>query len=444
MTDINIPELYDRWRDQARIGLLRKIAPDKMSFTGLGDAQEKLPNFFSSINDSVHPSKIHISAKFIELSKVVACHRNLDRWEKLYQLLWRLVYERKDLLNNPADPLVLNLLTYRKQVSRDRHKMTAFVRFREMTDGTFFAFYRPENFIVEYATDFFCKRFGNNIWSIATPHRTVSWDRKNLIYSSGILLDPFDASDRFEEMWCDYYRSIFNPARVSVSAMKNEMPVKYWSTMPETKYIKEMLLEAPSRVEQMKKAPVAAIVPDVNSLDQINLALNQCSACEIYKYGGAPSHGFGNQKAEIIVITEQSQSEKNKEILFKKVKLASLKLSDIYLTTVVKHSKLMNPHGVMRPTGSEVNCCKPWVLKEIEIIKPKVIVLCGTLAAQSILGRLVNIKEEYLKPHFRLNAQCFVIRDLEKMDGDKLNDSLIHILLKAKKIIDINRFIARL
>ena len=56
-----------------------------------------------------------------------------------------------------------------------------------------------------------------------------------------------------ENLWLTYYRSIFNPARIKIKAMKREMPVRHWATLPETKMIPAMLQEAPQRVTKMLK-----------------------------------------------------------------------------------------------------------------------------------------------------------------------------------------------
>ena len=40
--------------------------------------------------------------------------------------------------------------------------------------------------------------------------------------------------DELEDLWRTYYASTFNPARVSIAAMRKEMPLKHWATLPET------------------------------------------------------------------------------------------------------------------------------------------------------------------------------------------------------------------
>jgi DNA polymerase len=54
-----------------------------------------------------------------------------------------------------------------------------------------------------------------------------------------------------EDLWKIYYRSIFNPARIKLKAMRREMPVRFWRHLPETKIMQDILDEAPLRVAKM-------------------------------------------------------------------------------------------------------------------------------------------------------------------------------------------------
>src|SRR4030095_1416631 len=61
----------------------------------------------------------------------------------------------------------------------------------------------------------------------------------------------------------------------------------------------------------------------------------------------------------------------------------------VYVTTVVKHFKFMRT-GKRRihqtPDSGEIEACGPWLFRELEIVKPNVLVCLGATAAKSILG----------------------------------------------------------
>lgn len=69
----------------------------------------------------------------------------------------------------------------------------------------------------------------------------------------------------------------------------------------------------------------------------------------------------------------------------------------IYLTNAVKHFKF-EPRGRRRihqkPDRSEIQACKPWLLAEIDLVQPRLIVAMGATAAQSLIGRVVTIGRE--------------------------------------------------
>jgi uracil-DNA glycosylase len=155
------------------------------------------------------------------------------------------------LLDVASDPLVHRLLMLRKAVRRDRHKMHAFVRFRDAGAGRFVAWYEPEHFILETVAPFFVERFGSLVWSIVTPIGSLHWDRETLRTAEAGRRADVPADDAFEAAWRGYYESIFNPARANPAVMRQHMPKKYWRNMPETAAIPALLREAIPRVDAM-------------------------------------------------------------------------------------------------------------------------------------------------------------------------------------------------
>jgi DNA polymerase len=95
-------------------------------------------------------------------------------------------------------------------------------------------------------------------WTILTPDESVSWDRTTVVVRPGLPQRLAPDPDDVEAMWKTYYASIFNPARIKVRAMKKEMPVRHWATLPEAALIDDLLRDAPSRVEEMVKKTKAA------------------------------------------------------------------------------------------------------------------------------------------------------------------------------------------
>lgn len=248
---MKIKSEFEKWKKESRAYIQNKISPDKVHWSFLKQ------NFLFDQNDLVIPKKhtIRVPQEFMKLSQSVACHRRLEKWDLLYRVLWRLIFEDHNLLQISIDKDISLLHKMVKEVRRDSHKMKAFVRFRLLNerDETYVAWHDPSHFVLERTAPFFKRRFSEMKWAILTPDLSVYWDKKQLQFVEGIPRDKLPQKDEMEELWKTFYRHIFNPARIKVKMMKSEMPRKYWHTMPETALIPKMLEEADEKVKKMIK-----------------------------------------------------------------------------------------------------------------------------------------------------------------------------------------------
>ena len=204
---------------------------------------------------------------FPELAERVACHRAPDRFALLYRVLWRLTGAEPDLLSRASDPDVHRLHRLGRAVSRERHKMHAFVRFRR-TPGAepehYGAWFEPEHHTLRLASGFFVRRFANMHWSIATPAESAHWNGHALSFgrggaprvrrSQGEHRGTHAEEEAMESLWRTYFASTFNPARLRVNAMRSEMPVKYWKNLPEAPLIAPLVRDAGRRAGAMLDA----------------------------------------------------------------------------------------------------------------------------------------------------------------------------------------------
>jgi len=164
-------------------------------------------------------------------------------------------------MQRSADPEVARLRDYAKAVSRERHKMRAFLRFRKVVDqadadGRYVAWFEPEHDVVGLNAAFFRERFSNMRWSILTPLVCAHWEGAGHVrFSPGVAKSWAPAADPLEAAWRTYYRSIFNPARVKLNAMRAEMPQKYWRNLPEARDVPALLGAAGPRVQRMREHP---------------------------------------------------------------------------------------------------------------------------------------------------------------------------------------------
>jgi DNA polymerase len=260
MRSVDPGDDFDSWREAARRMLGENVPPQEI----LWEAECGL--FASAMAREESPMKLKVPAAFVELAQTVACHCDPQRWGLLYQILWRVVPGgERHLLSIASDPDMAKARLLEKNVRREIHKMHAFVRFKLIdTDASgrerYAAWFEPDHFIAAGAP-FFRNRFANMDWSIFTPKGCAHWNGKQLTITAGIAENPIENPDALEDAWRTYYRSIFNPARLKVKMMKQEMPKRYWKNLPEAGLIDELIEGSKQRVTGMLKEEPRPVKP---------------------------------------------------------------------------------------------------------------------------------------------------------------------------------------
>lgn len=214
------------------------------------------------------PMALKVTAAFVRLAQSVSCHHDPSRWALLYQILWRIVRGgEKHLTSIASDPDISKALLLERAVRTEIHKMHAFVRFKlidtdeETGRERYAAWFEPDHFVVEAAAPFFKKRFANMDWTIFTPKGCAHWNGEELTFTPGIARNPVESPDELEAAWRTYYRSIFNPARLKVKMMKQEMPTRYWKNLPEADLIEELIAGSKTRVTDMLEEEPRPVKP---------------------------------------------------------------------------------------------------------------------------------------------------------------------------------------
>lgn len=439
MQTVHIQPELNSWRAAARTLLLAHTPPGEVLF----DDGTRTASLFGDdpgpcLREEAHynPHKLpelRIPRTFLDLAALVACHRDPERWSLLYEVVFRLNHGERNLASNQTDPAIRQLTQLAKAVSRDRHKMKAFVRFRKVGDDPasgreqFVAWFEPTQLIVELTAPFFAKRFASFDWSILTPERCAHWDGEQLTFTPGVEASQAPKDDELEDYWRTYYASIFNPARLKLQAMKSEMPKKYWKHLPEAPLIAHLTSRASQQSDQMvaqgpnrQRGHVSAKVPlgaqhldtdalgltpaealaqaEQLSLTQIDEAAVACRHCPLYEAATQTVFGEGPPTARIMIIGEQPGDQEDisgrpfvgpaGQLLDKALTAAGLQREELYLTNTVKHFKF-RPQGTRRlherASKEEIHHCKPWVLAEILKVQPEIIITLGRTAAQALI-----------------------------------------------------------
>jgi DNA polymerase len=298
--------------------------------------------------------------------------------------------------------------------------MTAFLRFRKITDGTcdrFIAWFEPQHLILRPAAEFFVKRFAAMHFSVLTPDGTIEWDRKVLSFGPGVPKSVAPTADTLEDWWKSYYRSTFNPARVNPKMMKTEMPMRYWKNLPEAELIPDLLANANARAATMiAAAPTAPRlgfflqnepeIADTTTLEGVCAQARNCQRCPLHCHATQTVFGEGPPDAPVIFVGEQPGDQEDLagrpfvgpagQVFDRAMAEAQLDRSRVYVTNAVKHFKF-TPRGKKRihqkPNDAEIEQCRWWLDLELMLVKPKLIVAMGATAARALTGKSAKITE---------------------------------------------------
>jgi probable DNA metabolism protein len=414
---VNDPRFtFETWRDAARPWLAAGHKADEIRW--LGTASEWTERGATRPETASAPptrSELRLPRPLMSLLQNLACFRHDSRWELMYRLTWRVLYENPQLLADSADPDIANALSMDRAVRRDIHKMHAFVRFREIVTGdepAYFAWFEPQHEIVEPGAKFFVKRFPNMRWTIATPDGAAVWDKESLQFVASQFAGEKPAEDAQEALWRTYYHSICNVARINPTAMQREMPKHYWRNLPEAMEIAGLMKEGNAKFAARHSEGDHEYFTEAKSLQrslaQVHIpaaGVQTCRACDIWKNATQAVEGEGPPSAKLMLVGEQPGDEEDLQgrpfvgpagkMLNEALTAAGIERSEIYITNAVKHFK-WEPRGKRRlhkkPSTGEIRICNVWLQGEIETIKPTVIVALGASALSALHGKSLSIE----------------------------------------------------
>lgn len=200
----------------------------------------------------------------------------------------------------------------------------------------------------------------------------------------------------------------------------------------------------------------ATFLPESQSLTVLREAAEQCQGCPLYKNATQTVFGIGEASAHVMMVGEQPGDVEDRQgkpfvgpagrLLDRMLEEAGIPRPKVYLTNAVKHFK-WTPRGKRRlhgkPSSREIFACRPWLEAELAAIEPKLLVLLGATAAQSLLGSQFRITRERGQPRasewspwtMATYHPSAVLRALAQPGGDRMQDDfLADLRLVAEKL----------
>ena len=130
-----------------------------------------------------------------------------------------------------------------------------------------------------------------------------------------------------------------------------------------------------------------------SSLKKLNSECVECTSCNLSRTRKNVVVGKGNESAQVVIIGEGpgeqeditglpfvGRAGKMLDTALSSVDIDPLK--DCYITNIVK----CRPPNNRKPSSVESEACMPWLNEQVNLLKPKIIILAGSTAVQSFLG----------------------------------------------------------
>jgi uracil-DNA glycosylase len=149
----------------------------------------------------------------------------------------------------------------------------------------------------------------------------------------------------------------------------------------------------------------------MSRLDALRDEVQQCTRCELYKGTTQAVFGEGLVKSEVMLVGEQPGDREDREghpfvgpagrMLDRALEAAGIDRSLAYVTNTVKHFRY-EERGKrrihQRPGAEHIKACRVWLDAELEVVRPRVLVCLGAVAAQGLLGSKVKVTKDRGKP----------------------------------------------
>jgi uracil-DNA glycosylase len=152
-------------------------------------------------------------------------------------------------------------------------------------------------------------------------------------------------------------------------------------------------------------------LPDERTMPELARAVQECRGCPLYARATQAVFGEGPVPAQVMLVGEQPGDQEDREgepfvgpaggVLDRALAEAGIDRETAYLTNAVKHFKWKErgPRRIHdKPSWTEQVACRPWLEAELALVRPRVLVLLGATAAQTLLGRDFRVSRSRGQP----------------------------------------------
>jgi uracil-DNA glycosylase len=190
-----------------------------------------------------------------------------------------------------------------------------------------------------------------------------------------------------------YRREPQNAAAEVVNNYENVPQPELREGMPSRKSAAATRVEEENIFEALTPKPEQITADPEVALKIIREDLGDCTRCKLHKQGRKQIvFGVGNPHADLMFVGEGPGADEDAQgepfvgragqLLNNMIKAMGLRREEVYIANVVK----CRPPGNRTPERDECETCSPFLMRQIAVIKPKVIVALGAVAARNLLA----------------------------------------------------------
>jgi DNA polymerase len=158
-----------------------------------------------------------------------------------------------------------------------------------------------------------------------------------------------------------------------------------------------------------KSRTAAPWVPAGAGLEGLRAAARECRGCELYENATQTVFSAGSAAARVAFVGEQPGDQEDRtgepfvgpagRLLDKALLDAGIDRSDAYVTNAVKHFRFTQEGPGKRrihatPGANHIDACKPWLVAELAVVDPEVVVCLGATAARALLGPTFRVSKQ--------------------------------------------------
>jgi uracil-DNA glycosylase family 4 len=145
------------------------------------------------------------------------------------------------------------------------------------------------------------------------------------------------------------------------------------------------------KIEDKDEGETGTVSSGARRLEDIRAKLGDCRRCDLHRTRKTLVFGEGSHKAELVFVGEapgENEDIQGKpfvgragQLLTRIIEAMGLTRADVYICNILK----CRPPGNRNPRPEEIQICEPFLIQQLQSIRPKVICAMGTFAAKTLL-----------------------------------------------------------